>query len=100
MLRCGPVRAKYLVYSMVNQITELRQSVPWFSAPDGPRAAAVEELLRHLVLGQPVASEPAQLLWEQYWSAQQRAADADFDWLYGLWVEAWTDWSQERERAD
>ncbi|MGC0315105.1 hypothetical protein QBC98_003584 [Kitasatospora acidiphila] len=100
VLRCGPVRAKYLVYSMVNQITELRQSVPWFSAPDGPRAAAVEELLRHLVLGQPVASEPAQLLWEQYWSAQQRAADADFDWLYGLWVEAWTDWSQERERAD
>ncbi|MCC9305648.1 hypothetical protein LN042_00700 [Kitasatospora sp. RB6PN24] len=100
VLRCGPARATYLVYSLVNQITELRRSMPWFSAPHGPRAAAVEELLRHLVLGQPVDSESAQLLWEQYWSVQQRAADADLDWLHGLWVEAWTDWAQRRSSPD
>jgi hypothetical protein len=100
VLGCGPSRARYLVFSMVNQITQMRQSLPWFSAPDGPRAAAVEELLRHQVLDQPVDSESAQLLWDQYWSAQQRAVDADFEWLHGLWVEAWTEWEQAREEEE
>jgi hypothetical protein len=101
VLGCGPARSDYLVFSMVNQIIQLRRSLPWFSTPDGPRAAAVEELLRHQVLNQPVDSESAQLLWEQYWSAQQRAVDADFAWLRGLWVEAWTEWELARqEEAD
>ncbi|WP_035840930.1 hypothetical protein [Kitasatospora azatica] len=96
VLGCGPERAEYLVSSMVNQITQLRAQVPWFSEPDGPRAAAVEELLRHVGLGQPVDSEAAQELWERYWAAQQHPTDTPSQDLRELWVQAWEDWERGR----
>jgi hypothetical protein len=102
VLACGPERAEYLVTSMVNQLAQLRRHVSWFTEPDGPRAAALEELLRHVGLRQPVDSEAAQALWDRYWSAQQRLPPDPPErlaQLRGLWAQAWEDWDRARGRA-
>ncbi|MFE0460597.1 hypothetical protein ACFW1A_15260 [Kitasatospora sp. NPDC058965] len=99
VLGCGPERAERLIASLVGQLAELRRHVPWFTEPDGPRTAALEELLRHVGLRQPVASEPAQALWERYWAAQQYLPADRLADLRALWVTAWTDWARTREQA-
>ncbi|MDH6114228.1 hypothetical protein P3T36_000629 [Kitasatospora sp. MAP12-15] len=98
VLGCGSERAEYLVYSMVNQISQLRSQVPWFTERDGPRAAAVEELVRYIGLRQPVDSEAAQACWERYWAAQQTLADSHAQDLLEAWVSAWVAWDVERGR--
>ncbi|GAB2721242.1 hypothetical protein GCM10010442_48170 [Kitasatospora kifunensis] len=96
VLDCGTEQAEDQVYSMVTQLSQLRLRVPWFTEQDGPRAAALEELLRYVGLRQPVASETAQLRWEHYWTAQQRATDESRSDLLADWVQAWVDWAAER----
>ncbi|PYC76710.1 hypothetical protein C7C46_21200 [Streptomyces tateyamensis] len=97
-LGCGVERAERLIASLVGQLAELRRQVPWFTEPDGPRTAALEELLRHVGLRQPVDSEAAQALWERYWAAQQYLPAERLTRLRELWVAAWTSWARDRER--
>ncbi|WP_327065741.1 hypothetical protein [Kitasatospora sp. NBC_01302] len=96
VLECDSEQAEDQLYSMVNQLSQLRLKVPWFTERDGPRAAALEELLRYVGLRQPVASETAQLRWERYWAAQQRATDENSAQLLAHWVQAWVEWAAER----
>ncbi len=93
---CGPERAEYLVTSMVNQLGHLRSKVGWYTERDGPREAALEELLRHVGLGEPVDSAPAQVRWERYWSAQLQVTDAHSGDLLADWARAWERWERER----
>ncbi|MFF7636923.1 hypothetical protein ACFZB9_27775 [Kitasatospora sp. NPDC008050] len=97
VLGCGTEQAEDQIYSMVNQLSQLRLRAPWFTERDGPRAAALEELLRYVGLRQPVASETAQLRWERYWAAQQQVTDENTAELLADWVRAWVDWAVERE---
>ncbi|GAA1222676.1 hypothetical protein GCM10009665_11110 [Kitasatospora nipponensis] len=104
VLGCGPERADYLVTSLVNQLNQLNLAVPWYTGPNAPREAALEELLRHVGLRQPVASEAAQARWEEHWSTQQQAplapvTPAEIERRKALkqaWVAAWEAWERDR----
>ncbi|MGF1432233.1 hypothetical protein [Kitasatospora sp. LaBMicrA B282] len=98
VLGCGPERSEYLVYSMVNQLTHLRERVPWYTEEHGPREAALEEMLRYVGLNQPVTCEEALLRWERYWSTHDRLPNETSHRLLLDWVTAWVTWAAGRER--
>ncbi|MCX4745169.1 hypothetical protein OG455_06485 [Kitasatospora sp. NBC_01287] len=95
----GPRQAEYLVSSMVNQLSQLRVQLPWFTEEDGPRAAALEELLRHYGLRQPVSGQAAMDLWDRYWELADSAEPAAAAPLLAPWAQAWTAWAAERNEA-
>lgn len=57
-----------VVTSVMNHLGHLAEQAPWFTADPRLRAAAMDETLRHAVLGEAVPSRPAQQAWERYWS--------------------------------
>jgi hypothetical protein len=92
---------------VINHLGHLLEEAPWFTADARLREAAIDETLRHALLGDAVPSEPAQLAWSRYWSGymagielplgQSRiwaehesrlARDAD-------WRSAWEAWAQQ-----
>lgn len=98
------------VTSAVNHLGQLVEHAPWFEADPRLRDAAVEETLRHALLGETVPSLPAQQAWAAYWSAHRsgrgRAAShqevlAGFENLQALlddWLAAWADWTSAMSR--
>ncbi|HEX4287636.1 MAG TPA: hypothetical protein VH021_01875 [Trebonia sp.] len=52
----------------VNHLGFLQEKAPWFTADSRLRATAIDETLRHPVLGDAVPSDPAQDAWARYWS--------------------------------
>ena len=54
----------------VNHLGFLQENAPWFSADPRLRAAAIDETLRHAMLGDAVPSEPAQEAWARSWSTR------------------------------
>jgi hypothetical protein len=60
--------ADYAVTSAVNHLGFLLENAPWFSADPRLRADAIDETLRHAMLGDAVPSEQAQDAWEHHWS--------------------------------
>jgi hypothetical protein len=97
--------ADYVVTLAVNQLTHLAEEAPWFADPR-LREAAIDETLRHAMLGHEVRSEAAQRLWAQYWSARtnrsRRRADPaamladvqDNKPVIDAWRDAWAAWAE------
>ncbi len=56
----GAGRAGEIVTLVVNHLTHLEEEAPWFTAEPRLREAAIDETLRHAVLGADVPSKPAQ----------------------------------------
>jgi hypothetical protein len=96
--------ADEVVTSVINHLGHLAEEA-WFARDDRMREAAIDETLRHVMLGDAVPSAPAQLAWTRYWSAGRARAghqpdpaalwaehdsrlDLDADWR-AAW-EAWT----------
>jgi hypothetical protein len=90
----------------VNQLGFLLEKAPWFTADLGLRAAAVDETVRHAMLGDTVPSEPAQDAWARYWSTHvtrlgrergsfdPRAAMSARETLTDDCLQAWAAWTE------
>jgi hypothetical protein len=96
--------ADEVVTSVIDHLGHLAENAPWFGAPGQLREAAIDETLRHAMLGDAVPSEGAQLAWARYWSAGPgigRQPDpatmrAEFESLLALeadWLAAWEAWT-------
>ena len=91
--------ADEVVTLVINHLGHLLEDAAWFADPR-LRAAAIDETLRHAMLGDDVPSLAAQQAWARYWSARmarqgwgspdprasQPAATA--------WLAAWAAWAQ------
>ena len=69
--------ADYVVTEAVNHLGFLDENAPWFSADPQLRAAAIDETLRHAMLGDAVPSETAQEAWARHWSARMTRLPRD-----------------------
>lgn len=72
------------VTSVVNHLGHLLEQAPWFSTDNRLREAAIDETLRHAMLGDRVPSQPAQDAWDRYWSERTAWLGIDpesADWL-------------------
>ena len=98
-------RADEVVTLVVNHLTHLQEQAAWFTAEPRLREAAVDETLRHAVLGQDVPSKPAQRAWARYWThhtclgtqepgASLRAELVAGQQLISAWLEAWSAWTE------
>lgn len=94
-----------VVTSVVNHLGHLADQAPWFTADSRLRAVAIDETLRHAVLGDAVPSLPAQRAWDRYWSgrtgrmlrAEQGGAFAEMEVRRSLtdgWLTAWAAWAE------
>lgn len=95
-----------VVTSVMNHLGHLAEQATWFSADARLRAAAIDETLRHVVLGEAVPSLPAQQAWERYWSDHMgralrmdrgSSAFAEMESRRALndgWLAAWTAWTR------
>ena len=61
----------------VNHLGFLQENAPWFNADPRLRAAAIDETLRHAMLGDAVPSEPAQDVWGRSWSTRVNGRQPD-----------------------
>jgi hypothetical protein len=97
--------ANEIVTLLVNHLTELQDKAPWFTAEPRLREAAIEETLRHGVLGEDVASKPAQQAWARCWAhdmfiaGQESGAALRADREVGgtlrtAWLQAWAAWAR------
>jgi hypothetical protein len=94
-----------VVTSVMNHLGHLAEQAPWFTTEPRLRAAAMDETLRHAVLGEAVPSLPAQQAWERYWSDHMgralrmdrgSSAFAEMESRRTLtegWLAAWTAWT-------
>ena len=94
-----------VVTSVMNHLGHLAEQATWFTADPRLRAAALDETLRHAVLGEAVPSLPAQQAWERYWSDHMgralrmdrgSSAFAEMESRRALtdgWLAAWTAWT-------
>jgi hypothetical protein len=94
------------VTSVINHLGHLAEEA-WFTLDDRLREAAIDETLRHAMLGDAVLSAPAQLAWSRYWSAgparaghpadpaAARAADEARLALEAGWRAAWEAWTRQ-----
>jgi hypothetical protein len=101
----GTGQADEIVTLVVNHLTHLQQEAPWLTAEPRLREAAIDETLRHAVLGEDVSSNPAQQAWARYWAhhmslpgheagAALRAHLEAGGPLTPAWLEAWSAWAQ------
>jgi hypothetical protein len=97
--------ADAMVTSVINHLGQLAEHAGWFADDERLREAAIDETLRAAVLGDTVASEPAQRAWASHWDrhlagmrrrgpgsdfqAEMRARDATVD----EWLAAWASWA-------
>lgn len=98
-------QADEVVTLAVNHLTHLQERAAWFTAEPRLREAAVDETLRHAVLGQDVPSKPAQQAWARYWSHHTSGGTrkprafliaelAAGQQLISAWLEAWSAWAE------
>jgi hypothetical protein len=99
--------ANEVVTLVVNHLTHLQEQATWFTAQPRLREAAVDETLRHAVLGEDVPSKPAQQAWARYWAhhtsigthepGQSLQAEVVAGQpLISDWLEAWSAWTGTR----
>ena len=98
--------ADYVVTEVINHLGFLDENAPWFSADPRLREAAIDETLRHAMLGNAVPSETAQEAWARHWSARAtrlprdlggedlRAEFADRAAGTDACLRAWTAWTE------
>ena len=94
-----------VVTLVVNHLGKLLEDAAWFADPR-LRAAAIDETLRHAMLGDDVPSLPAQQAWERYWAVhvarRWRSADPadmiadvrDSEATATDWLTAWAAWAE------
>lgn len=101
----GARQADEIVTLVINHLTHLEEQAPWFTAEPRLREAAIDETLRHAVLGEDVPSGPAQQAWARYWAdrmsaaghepgADLRAALVAARALLSSWLRAWAAWAE------
>jgi hypothetical protein len=99
----GERQADEIVTLVVNHLTTLQEQAPWFTGESRLREAAVDETLRHAVLGEDVPSKSAQQAWARYWAghtALQRQEPGEALRAYRetgvplmtAWLQAWDAW--------
>jgi hypothetical protein len=93
-----------VVTLVINHLEHLAEGAPWFSDPR-LRELAIDETLRHAVLGDDVPSGRAQDAWARYWAVRNeraRRASEPGDVLAAMaagehfdtdWLGAWADWA-------
>jgi len=93
-----------VVTLVINHLEHLAEEAPWFSDPR-LRELAIDETLRHAVLGDDVPSRRAQDAWARYWAVRYErgrgasepgevlAAGAAGEHLDSDWLGAWADWA-------
>jgi hypothetical protein len=98
--------ADEVVTSVINHLGHLAQEA-WFTLDGRLRETAIDETLRHAMLGDAVLSAPAQLAWSRYWSAHlaraRRQPDpaamrAEHESRLALdadWRAAWEAWTRQ-----
>ncbi len=97
-------QADEIVTLVVNHLTHLHEQAPWFTAEPRLRQAAIDETLRHAVLGEDVPSRPAQHAWARYWAhhttlgahepgAALRAELTAGEPLISARLQAWSAWT-------
>jgi hypothetical protein len=69
--------AEDVVTSAVNHLGFLQEQAPWFTADLRLRQAAIDQALRHALLGDGVPSRPAQDAWTRYWSTRMTGPPHD-----------------------
>ncbi|HEY6277646.1 MAG TPA: hypothetical protein VIX86_15080 [Streptosporangiaceae bacterium] len=100
-------QADEIVTRVVNHLTHLQEQAPWFTAEAQLREAAIDETLRHAVLGEDVSSRVAQQAWASYWAhhmslgAHQSSSVLRAELEVGgplitVWLEAWSAWAGHR----
>lgn len=99
-----------VVTLVVNHLIHLQEEAAWFTAQPRLREAAINETLRHAVLGEDVPSRLAQQAWARYWAHRTaRAAHDPGRALQALqaeltigqplstdWLRAWFVWARDR----
>ena len=102
----NPAAADYAVTEAINHLGFLEENAPWFSDDARLREAAIDETLRHAMLGEAVPSEAAQDAWARHWSAQitrpprdlggddLRAEMADRQARTAACLRAWAAWAE------
>jgi hypothetical protein len=70
--------ASDVVTSAVNHLGHLAGEASWF-ADERLRESAIDETLRHALLGDRVPSQRAQYLWARYWSTHLGGLGEDLD---------------------
>jgi hypothetical protein len=99
--------ADAMVTSVINHLGHLAEHAGWFGDDERLRAAAIDETLRHAVLRDMVASDPAQRAWARYWGAhlaglghagpvsdmvdEMEARQA----IQDGWLAAWASWAED-----
>jgi hypothetical protein len=98
--------ADHVVTETINHLGFLAQNAPWFTADTRLREAAIDETLRHAMLGDAVPSETAQKAWARHWSAHLArlpldrespdlpAEMADREALTAACLRAWAAWAE------
>jgi hypothetical protein len=92
-----------VVTLVINHLTHLADQASWFTRAR-LREAAIDETLRHAVLGDDVPSRQAQQAWARYWARRvprgmgepgaARAGLVASEPLHAGWLEAWTAWAE------
>jgi hypothetical protein len=101
----GERQADEIVTLVVNHLTRLQEQAPWFTAEPPLREAAIDETLRHALLGDDVPSQPAQQAWARYWGRRTsppgqepgdelRAHLQTSRPLITAWLQAWDAWTR------
>jgi hypothetical protein len=97
--------ANEVVTLVVNHLGQLLEHASWFTDPR-LRAAAIDETLRHAMLGEKVRSAPAQRAWARYWTMRmarvsrlaepaEMLAGARADQpVTAAWLAAWASWAE------
>jgi hypothetical protein len=100
--------AEDLISSVVNHVITLAERAEWFIADKRLRDRAIDETLRHAVLGERVSSGGAQRAWDGYWGYRtsvavraaseplRKGAQVGTDVLMARLLDAWTEWSWQR----
>jgi hypothetical protein len=101
----GERQANEIVTLVINHLTRLHEQAPWFTADPRLREAAIDETLRHAVLGDDVPSQPAQQAWARYWAQRTTSTPGDDPGedfrsrlqagrpLIAAWLQAWAIWA-------
>lgn len=103
----GERQADQIVTLVVNHLTHLQEQAPWFAAEVRLREAAIDETLRHAVMGEDVPSKPAQQAWARYWTQHMSVAGQEPGEalrahreaggpLTSAWLQAWAAWAARR----
>jgi hypothetical protein len=100
------IKAEAQIKEFTDHLAAMVQYVRWFGEDERLRERAVDETLRHALLGEKVSSDKAQQAWANYWNYQtslavqgashealRAAARVGSELIREKWIDAWLEWS-------